>query len=183
MSLWDEAQERDSKSWPSAFRCPDGCAKCCERSPALPVSPGEALVLAEAVTTLPSPLRERVIARVRELAARVESDRVAAPTATYDPEGPLRPGLEGACPLLEDNRCTVYDARPVICRAYGFAAEKGGVYYGCEILVEILSEAGVVDLPDYEAALRSVPTHKVLDKHGTVLPDRGMLAELVDRLL
>jgi Fe-S-cluster containining protein len=182
-ALWDAAQARDRATWPSVFSCPAKCSKCCERSPAIPVSPGEALVLAEAVRALPEPLQARVRERVHELASRVETDRVNAPTATYDPDGPLRPGLEGACPLLEDNLCTVYESRPILCRAYGYAAETGGVYFGCEILVETLKTVDAVHLPDYEAALRAVPFLKVFDTQGRVLPDHGMLSELVDRLL
>jgi Fe-S-cluster containining protein len=182
-SLWDAAQSRDRATWPGVFRCPTGCAICCERSPAIPISPGEALRIAEAIRALPEPLQGRVRERVHELAARVETDRIDAPTSSYDPEGPTRPGLEGACPLLEDHRCTVYESRPILCRAYGYAAESGGVYFGCEILGDILKDLDTVHLPDYEAALRAVPDFKILDARGRVLPERGMLAELVDRLL
>lgn len=46
---------------------------------------------------------------------------------------PKTPSLSAsvACPLLEAGRCTVYDARPVICRLYG-ATAKLACPHGCE---------------------------------------------------
>ncbi|MBU6430339.1 MAG: YkgJ family cysteine cluster protein, partial [Cyanobacteria bacterium REEB65] len=33
-------------------------------------------------------------------------------------------GLPTVCPALEDDRCSVYDARPLVCRAYGYFAHR-----------------------------------------------------------
>ncbi|TYO98219.1 Fe-S-cluster containining protein [Geothermobacter ehrlichii] len=71
--------------------CRPGCAGCCTHIGVLPV---EALALSGALAEAPPPLRERVRKRL-------------ANTAGDD------------CPLLEQNLCLLYDARPVICRTQG----------------------------------------------------------------
>ena len=38
---------------------------------------------------------------------------------------------EGNCPLLKDGKCSVYDARPIICRLYG-VVEKMQCEHGCK---------------------------------------------------
>ena len=43
------------------------------------------------------------------------------------------------CPLLKDNRCSVYDIRPLICRLYG-TVKKMKCQYGCKPKVNYLPE-------------------------------------------
>jgi Fe-S-cluster containining protein len=40
------------------------------------------------------------------------------------------------CPCLGDNKCTVYEARPFTCRAYGFTSLDGYKYKGCNYFLE-----------------------------------------------
>ena len=73
-----------------AMACAEGCATCCEAD--LTVFPVEATPLAAAVAALPAGLRVAI------------GERVAA----------------GAhCALLVDDRCVVYEERPIICRTQG----------------------------------------------------------------
>lgn len=51
-----------------------------------------------AVSLLPTDVRTRILARV----------------TSADHEH-----TEAVCPLLEDDRCTIYDDRPIICRSHG----------------------------------------------------------------
>lgn len=93
--------------WP----CRRGCDDCC-RSLAEPprISANEWALLAEAIEAL-APERRRAIdaAFVERLAGRS-----------------LR-----SCPLLEGDACSVYAARPIACRTYGFyAARDGGRWCG-----------------------------------------------------
>ncbi|MFZ5776247.1 MAG: YkgJ family cysteine cluster protein [Thermodesulfobacteriota bacterium] len=72
------------------LRCGPGCASCCRPFSVLPI---EAAALANALTALPPATRERIHHQAR---AATES-----------------------CPLLIDGLCTLYQARPVICRTHG----------------------------------------------------------------
>ena len=81
--------------------CREGCDCCCRHISLFPV---EAVALAGALSALPA----RQSARIRNMA------RAASAAA--------------ACPLLENGRCLLYEARPIICRTHGFPllADRGG---------------------------------------------------------
>lgn len=175
-AAWDAAVDRDRGTMPPGFACPSDCARCCERSPAIPVTAGEALAAARALDRLPEALRERLAGRVRALAALV----TPVETDSSGSAGP--PGLDGPCPLLEGGRCSIYAARPLFCRAYGFAADSAG-YFGCEVLQPGLAVLETVTLTSLDAGRRALPVGDVLDAGGKALPECGMLAELVARLL
>jgi len=71
--------------------CRAGCSGCCRHLALFPV---EAASLVRAVEGLPGEIRSLLAGRIQW------------------PEN-------GTCPLLLDDRCTVYDNRPVICRTHG----------------------------------------------------------------
>lgn len=80
---------------PAAFACRAGCAQCC--GVRFGVFAVEAARIAAALARLAPPLRARV---------RAQAD---------DPQ-------HTACALLVDDRCSVYDERPLICRSHGLPA-------------------------------------------------------------
>lgn len=80
---------------PAAFTCREGCSKCCH---------------------------------VQLTVHRIEGDRVAAALARLADSDPAlrdRVAAQGRqetlehCALLVDDRCAVYDERPVLCRSHG----------------------------------------------------------------
>ena len=73
--------------------CSEGCSSCCT---AITLFPVEAAALNAALEALPE-ARQEVVRR--HVAARTGSER---------------------CPLLEEHRCLLYAARPIICRTHGF---------------------------------------------------------------
>ncbi len=73
-----------------AISCGPGCASCCQPFSVLAI---EAACVREAIASLPAASRERLDCNRAE-----------------DPE---------RCPLLIDDLCTIYAARPVICRTQG----------------------------------------------------------------
>jgi Fe-S-cluster containining protein len=72
--------------------CSEGCSSCCT---AITLFPVEAAVLKAALEALPEARREAILEHV---AAHAGDER---------------------CPLLEDHRCLLYAARPIICRTHG----------------------------------------------------------------
>jgi uncharacterized protein len=88
----DELCRRIAAEYGEYLACGEGCDGCCRHVSLFRV---EAVALAEALGCLPA---ERA-AHIRELAR-------AASTSD-------------ACPLLENGRCLLYAARPIICRTHG----------------------------------------------------------------
>ena len=115
--------------------CRDGCAHCCRtqlfRVTRAEWEPMQAALLADARLDA---LLDRV---QRDFGAHREALEAAAEFWSAHATG-LPPALEGVpvtCPLLEEERCMAYDARPAICRAYGsFGAKVGAreVYLMCQ---------------------------------------------------
>lgn len=82
---------------PDAFACREGCARCC--GVRFGVFAVEADRIRGALARLAAPLRARV---------RAQAD---------DPS-------HTACALLVDDRCSVYDERPLICRSHGLPVQQ-----------------------------------------------------------
>ncbi|MFT3765588.1 MAG: YkgJ family cysteine cluster protein [Minicystis sp.] len=112
--------------------CRAGCAACCRQL--VPISVVEARALAAAVEALPPARREIVRARfaaaVREMERLGLLDAAAAPgrmvlqSHIADPKAAWRDvgrryfDAQIPCPLLEDERCSLYEERPLVCREY-----------------------------------------------------------------
>jgi Fe-S-cluster containining protein len=104
--------------------CKAGCAACCRHLVAL--TEPEARQLAELVEALPEPRRTAVRARfasaLERLAAAGLLDELRAAGGWLDDR--LHPlcldyrSQEVACPFLEDETCSIYAERPLVCRAY-----------------------------------------------------------------
>ena len=45
------------------------------------------------------------------------------------------------CPYLGDNKCNVYEARPFMCRAFGFGSMNGTKFKGCDYFLEQFKRA------------------------------------------
>jgi Fe-S-cluster containining protein len=77
------------------MQCRSGCSLCCQQS--LSLFPVE---------------MQSVVARVEELPEDAQ-DRIRYRLAHPTP----------SCPLLEEDRCVIYEARPTICRSHGLPIE------------------------------------------------------------
>ena len=105
-----------------SISCKEGCAACC-RHLAL-ISDVEARSLADLVERMPEPRRSVVRARFAAARQRMTDAGLAEPahTAASLPADRLKAlatdyfKLWIDCPLLEDERCSVYDDRPLVCR-------------------------------------------------------------------
>jgi Fe-S-cluster containining protein len=86
--------------YPTQITCHAGCDGCCYQQ--FTVFPVEAHHLAQAVTALTPQARQRLLARLQ-------------------PRDPWRIIATAApCVLLEHGCCSLYEARPLICRIHGF---------------------------------------------------------------
>lgn len=115
-----------------AWPCRKGCDDCCRNLAAPPrVTREEWVSIAAAIDSLPAATAEVARRRIGESAHQT------------------RPII---CPLLDldSGACLVYAARPVVCRAYGFYADRDGVL-GCARIETIARESGDVIWGNYEA--------------------------------
>ena len=107
--------------WP----CAEGCDHCCRTLPSLPVvTAAEWQALREALTALPGPERADVERRILDANGK----------------GPL------PCPLLDEKRgmCRVYEARPIVCRTYGFYTDwDAGLY--CHKVATAVAQNGAAE--------------------------------------
>lgn len=85
--------------FPDQIACRAGCDGCCRHISLFPV---EAVALAFARRQLPVESAYRIRGKAR----------IASP--------------DGPCPLLEEGRCLLYDARPIICRTHGMPLLMAG---------------------------------------------------------
>ena len=113
----------------TATKCRAGCAACCRQL--VPLSGSEARDLRRRVAELPEPARSRVLARFEASSAEMAEAGLAElmmDTGSIPPEGLedlgqeyLRAGID--CPLLEEERCVLYEHRPMACRQHAVSSE------------------------------------------------------------
>jgi Fe-S-cluster containining protein len=107
-----------------AVSCREGCIACCKQL--IPVTETEAHHLRDLVEDLPEPRRRTVGRRFTQTLERLAEagllDAVRDPTSLDDEGlealGPAYLALGLSCPFLENDRCSIYDDRPLVCREY-----------------------------------------------------------------
>ena len=106
-----------------AISCRVSCSACCRQM--VPVSEPEMHQLRATVSSLPPEDRQRIEARFHDRLAMLEAaglaERLRSPPEDDEGYAALmldyfRAGV--TCPFLEDNRCSIYEERPSICREY-----------------------------------------------------------------
>ncbi len=121
-----QLEEQHAREMGDSISCRMGCAACCRMM--VPVSTPEAFALREYVEQLPSgrsaPIHQRIAdAKARlisnglldQLQAIADSER-PIPDAELDPINRAYYGLRLPCPFLENEMCSIYEARPAACR-------------------------------------------------------------------
>lgn len=136
--------------------CRIGCDGCCQ-STLWGISDAEGRALARAVAGLDEETRERARARAQAQLAELYERRdgrgaewrvlLAGEGKRYAP-----------CPLLEDDKCLVYAARPLACRVHGVSQRASlGKRYWCEMCaVAALRQHGEVELIDLDWLYRGM---------------------------
>jgi Fe-S-cluster containining protein len=119
-------EEHHSRKSGRSISCRMGCAACCRML--VPLSPPEAFSLLEYVEQLPSERRETIEKKIAATKAGLEAhglvDRLQAVADAETPisDEELEPinrayyALRHPCPFLENEMCSIYEARPAACR-------------------------------------------------------------------
>ncbi len=108
--------------------CTKGCGACCRQLVA--ISLVEARALARLVAAMPTPRQDEIRRRFAMALARLsESGVLTRDYADPAPQLPLAAtpqqrlaaawfSLQIACPFLEDESCSIYEDRPLVCREH-----------------------------------------------------------------
>lgn len=119
------------------LQCGKGCASCCYQL--FNISLLEAAAISRHMKTLPHAEQERLRQRARayQPQRRALLAGRAAETGLVQIEGKLPlAGLRLACPALEGDACSIYAARPLICRKFGmpiYSPSAPGRLGACEL--------------------------------------------------
>ena len=101
-SLIQSEFDRNLELYGDKIQCRKGCSKCC--SQIFNITLIDAWVIGEHIRPLTQEQRESLQQKAREYIDNVASDRRA----------------DNPCPALgAEGECTIYEARPVICRRFG----------------------------------------------------------------
>ncbi len=138
--------------------CRPGCAACCRH---LTIFPVEGFALAESLAEL-SP-------------GEIESIRNQARSSAPS----------DSCPLLADDRCLLYEARPIICRTHGlpilFSSGEQQQVDCCPLNfqgVESLPGDAVIDLERVNSLLTAINGHFLANAANYItVPERLTIAE------
>lgn len=107
-----------------AISCRPGCGACCRQI--VPISEMDARYLAALVEAMPEARRAQVVERFRAAVARLEELGLIVKfrqMSRYTPAERVEIAMDFfragvACPFLEDESCSIYPARPMVCREY-----------------------------------------------------------------
>ncbi len=138
--------------------CGEGCSSCCT---AITLFPVEAAALRASLESLPRSRQDAVLRHVARLAG---GER---------------------CPLLEDHRCLLYQARPIICRTHGYPIiySDGNERKAdcCPLNLEEgsqpVSGAAIIDLDKLNTLLVAVNALYLAHAEVDGLPERVTIAE------
>lgn len=114
------------------MQCGKGCSMCCSQM--FSISMIEAAYISRAVQAMEATRRERLRAAARQYIERARE--ITGGDQDEEQSVTPRPGLRLACPALEDDSCSIYDARPLICRKWGiplFNPGKPAELQACEL--------------------------------------------------
>lgn len=154
--------------------CAPGCAHCCRQLVTL--APVEAVAIADVIEAMPPEKQETVRARFQAVIEKMVEIGIRSPDAEpgehrlvgVDPKEPARSALRRyfeakiPCPLLEDERCSVYQNRPIACREYAVSSAPA-LCTSFNDKVEVLSRplATLQALLELGARFGTAPTESV----------------------
>lgn len=130
---WEAEFRRVRDEHADRMQCRRGCSMCCSQM--FSISALEAAVIARAVADMPEAERDQLRQGARayvENATRLGLSEPAEPGESLTP----RTGVRLPCPALRDDACSIYEARPLICRKWGipvYDPSKPDRLHACEL--------------------------------------------------
>jgi len=134
LSAVDAEFRREADIFKERIHCGRGCSMCCSQM--FSISTIEAAYISKAIKAMPDAERERLRAAAREYVDRARTLTGAAESNGEEQSITPRPGLRLPCPALHNDACSIYDARPIICRKWGvpvFNPKKPMELQACEL--------------------------------------------------
>jgi Fe-S-cluster containining protein len=123
-NLVQQEFDRNLKLYGEKIQCRRGCSKCC--SQIFRITQLDGSIIAQHVKSLAEEERERLVKKAKEYLENLKPPSVPPPDGVrYDVKSDsLSAGefnrIQLPCPALGDEgECTIYEARPVICRRFG----------------------------------------------------------------
>jgi Fe-S-cluster containining protein len=144
---------RVSEIFSDRMQCRRGCSMCCSQM--FSISLIEAAFISRAVKTLDETERERLRTAARKY--MVEAKKIIGASEDDGEEAITpRPGLRLPCPALLGDACSIYAARPLICRKWGiplFNPKRPMELQACELNFRPGEEVDIDGLLEPQVAL------------------------------
>jgi Fe-S-cluster containining protein len=134
LSAVDREFRREADVFKDRMHCGRGCSMCCSQM--FSISTIEAAYISKAIKAMPDAERERLQAAAREYVGRAKTMTAGDDASDEEQSITPRPGLRLPCPALHNDACSIYDARPIICRKWGipvFDPNKPLELQACEL--------------------------------------------------
>ena len=121
-----QLEELQAREAGRSISCRMGCAACCRMM--VPVSPPEAFALRDYLEQLPADRRDPIMSRLAQTTASLKEQGLlerlqeiadaSMPLSDeeLDPVNRAYYALRLPCPFLENEMCSIYEARPAACR-------------------------------------------------------------------
>ena len=153
-SAVDAEFRRVYEKFAGRMQCRRGCSMCCSQM--FSISRIEATYISRAIRAMSERERERLRASARQYVA--DARHLVGKDEEIDEEEAItpRPGLRLPCPALAGDVCSIYEARPIICRKWGipiFNPAKPAELQACELNFRPGEEVEVEGLIEPQVAL------------------------------
>jgi Fe-S-cluster containining protein len=130
----DREFRREFEIYKDRMQCGRGCSMCCSQM--FSISTIEAAYISRAVKSMPETERDRLRSAAQDYATRARAMTASSDSSEREESITPRPGLRLPCPALDGDACSIYDARPIICRKWGipvFNPKKPLELQACEL--------------------------------------------------
>ena len=154
VSAVDAEFRRVYRKFADRMQCGRGCSMCCSQM--FSISSIEAGYITKAIKAMPAAQQDSLRASARQYV--VDARKLIGKDEDPNEEDAItpRPGLRLPCPALVGDACSIYEARPIICRKWGipiFNPAKPEELQACELNFKPGEEVDVEGLLEPQVAL------------------------------
>jgi len=152
VSAVDAEFRRVYQRFADRMQCRRGCSMCCSQM--FSISSVEAGYISRAIRAMPNAQRDRLRASASQYVT--DARKLIGKDVNEEDAISPRPGLRLACPALVGDACSIYEARPIICRKWGipiFNPAKPAELQACELNFKPGEEVDIEGLIEPQVAL------------------------------